>query len=41
MDRKKYKGYKKILQEKVFHGSRANINVTLMELAKQVVPLDL
>jgi hypothetical protein len=26
-----YKGYKKILQGKVFHGSIANIHVTLIE----------
>src|SRR6266567_839425 len=41
MNMKKYKGYKKILQEKVFHGSRTKINVTLIELSKQNVSLEL
>jgi hypothetical protein len=30
-NRHEYKGYKKILQGKVFHGSIANIHVTLIE----------
>ena len=36
-----YKGYKKILQENVFHGSIVNIHVTLMELSRHVVSLEL
>jgi hypothetical protein len=39
--RQEYKGYKKILQENVFHGLNEKMNVTLMALSQYRVPLEL
>jgi hypothetical protein len=39
--RQEYKGYKKILQENVLYGLIANMHVTLIELFKQGVALEL
>ena len=41
MSRQEYKGYKKILQEIILYGSIYKTNVTLIELLKQVVTLEL
>jgi hypothetical protein len=41
MNTKKYKGYKKILQGKVFHGAIAKMNVTLAALGKQGISWEL
>ena len=41
MSQQEYKGYKKILQEIVFYGSIDKNNLTLIELLRQVVTLEL
>jgi hypothetical protein len=41
MSEQEYKGYKKILQANVFHGSRTKVNVTLIALSRHVVALEL
>jgi hypothetical protein len=41
MSEQKDKGYKKILQANVFHGSMTKGNVTLIALSRQVVALEL
>ena len=41
MSRQEYKGYKKILQENVFNRLIEKMNVTLIELSKQMVTLEL
>jgi hypothetical protein len=40
MNRQEYKGYKKILQDNVFHESIAKIHVTLIELSRHTVSLE-
>jgi hypothetical protein len=41
MNGQEYKGYKNILQENVFHGSIGKIHVTLMEVSRYIVSLEL
>jgi hypothetical protein len=41
MSEQEHKGYNNKIQEKVFHGSIIKINVTLIELSRQLYSLEL